>query len=354
MSADTVRTPIPLTVRTVQVVLGILWIGDGLLQLQPTMFTSSFAHQVLAPSAEGQPSVIAWPMHELDHLVALQPIGFNAVFAAAQLLIGVGLLARATVRPALALSMAWVAGVWALGEGFGMLFTGSASPLTGAPGGVLLYGIIGVVAWPRRQVGAVAPQGSAASGGILGETGARLVWAVLWVGSAVLWLLPANRASGAVSARIVAASANAPAWLAHLDQSMARSLSGGGTGLAVGLAVVSVAIGIGPLLVRRPTAFLVAGVAVALDFWLLGQSLGGLTTGTATDPNTGPLVVLLALALVPSYSPAAANEHAPAPVPVAVGGALTVPPGNTAMVAGAVPVPARVGATPVAPPAMRH
>jgi hypothetical protein len=291
-----------LTVRTVQIALGVLWIGDGLLQLQPSMFTTAFGDRVLAPSASGQPSVIAGPMHDLVHLLARQPAGFDAVFAAVQVLIGLGLLSRATVKPALALSLAWVAGVWALGEGFGMVFTGSASPLTGAPGGVLLYGIIGLVAWPRPGA-AADPSGSAASGGLLGETGARVAWAALWVTSAVLWLLPANRGTGAVATQIRAAGQGAPVWLAHLDGTVAHSLAGTGSGLSVALASVSLVIGLGPLITRRPTGFLVAGVALSLDFWLLGQALGGLTTGMATDPNAGPLFVLLAVALFPNHVP---------------------------------------------------
>ena len=291
-----------LTVRTVQIALGVLWIGDGLLQLQPSMFTTAFGARVLAPSASGQPTAIAGPMHDFVHLIARQPAGFDAVFAAVQVVIGMGLLSRVTVKPALALSLAWVAGVWALGEGFGMVFTGSASPLTGAPGGVLLYGIIGLVAWPRPAA-AADPSGSAASGGILGETGARVAWAALWVTSAVLWLLPANRGTGVVAAQIRVAGQGAPVWLAHLDGTVAHSLAGSGSGLSVALASVSLVIGLGPLVTRRPTAFLVAGVALSLDFWLLGQSLGGLTTGMATDPNTGPLFVLLALALFPNHVP---------------------------------------------------
>jgi hypothetical protein len=242
--------------------------------------------------------------------------------------------------------MAWVAGVWALGEGFGMLFTGSASPLTGAPGGVLLYGIIGVVAWPRRDAGAPDPDGSAASGGILGETGARVAWAVLWVASAALWLLPDNRKPGAVAAQIAGAGPDGPVWLAHLDRTVAHSLSGVGTGLAVTLAVASLVIGLGPLFARRPTAFLVAGVALSLDFWLLGQSLGGLTSGMATDPNAAPLFCLLALALFPNHPAAALAGPAPTWEPAAVpvpGGAF--PDGS--------PVLASVGATPISPPGMR-
>ena len=47
---------------------------------------------------------------------------------------------------------------------------------------------------------------------------------------------------------------------------------------------------------------------MALDFWVLGQAFGQVFTGMATDPDTGPLLVLLALAVyragVPAEAPA--------------------------------------------------
>jgi hypothetical protein len=42
---------------------------------------------------------------------------------------------------------------------------------------------------------------------------------------------------------------------------------------------------------------------LSIDYWVLGQSFGGITTGIATDPNAGPLFVLLALALFPNGAP---------------------------------------------------
>ena len=58
---------------------------------------------------------------------------------------------HATTREAIGILIS-VSGVLALvlGEGLGMLLTGSASALTGAPGSALLYGLIGLMAWPRK------------------------------------------------------------------------------------------------------------------------------------------------------------------------------------------------------------
>jgi hypothetical protein len=52
---------------------------------------------------------------------------------------------------------------------------------------------------------------------------------------------------------------------------------------------------------RRPGLFLAAGGVLSALLWITGQGLlGGIFTGTGTDPNTAPLVILLALAMVPA------------------------------------------------------
>ena len=52
-------------------------------------------------------------------------------------------------------------------------------------------------------------------------------------------------------------------------------------------------------LARRPwrTAAAAVGALAAIAFWVLGQNIGQMYSGQATDPNTGPLIVLMALAL---------------------------------------------------------
>jgi hypothetical protein len=201
--------------------------------------------------------------------------------------------------------------VWALGEGFGMLFAGMASPLTGAPGGALLYAAIGVLVWPRAAGRAAA--GPATADGPLGERGGKTIWAVVWSGMGILWLLPANRAGGSVSSAIGGAVSGEPSWLAHVQLSVAHALGHGGGTVAVACAALSFVIGLGPLVSRHTTIFLVAGAALALDYWMFGEAFGQLFTGDATDPNTGPLLVLLALALYPNRAPARSAAATPGP-----------------------------------------
>jgi hypothetical protein len=291
-------SPARVTARAIQIGLGVIWVVDGLLQLQPKMFGTGFADSVILPSAQGQPGIVTGVITHMAHLMSAQPVLTDLVFAGIQLLIGVGLLIRETVKPALALSFVWALGVWSLGEGFGGLLTGTAQPLTGAPGAAVLYLAIGLLVWPKREAREV--DGPAAAEGLLGSGGGLAIWAATWCGLGILWLLPASSDGGALPSALKGAASGEPGWLAQLQLTVAHSLGSGGTSVAVGAALLSFLIGVGPLLVRRYGIFLIAGAAMALDIWVLGQAFGQIFTGMATDPNTGPLLILLALAVYPA------------------------------------------------------
>jgi hypothetical protein len=186
-----------------------------------------------------------------------------------------------------------------------MLLTGGASPLTGAPGAVILYAVIGFLVWPagrseNEEATGIASSPSAC--GPFGQRGALGVWCGFWTLSAVLWLLPFNRGPGAISAQVSTAAAGEPAWYSHLLLSVSAAIGPHTTVLAWELALVSLVIGLGPLLTRHPAVFLWTGLAIELVYWVVGMSLGGMLTGSGTDPNAGPLVALLALALMPRSS----------------------------------------------------
>src|ERR1700760_3571331 len=133
--------------RGLQVGLGLIWLLDAALQLQPYMFGPFFVTQEIQPSSAGSPglvvSTVNWASQVMLHHIAL----YNALFASIQLLIACGLFFRRTVRLALAASVAWSLSVWWFGESFGGIFTG-LSPLEGLPGAVVLYALISVLLWP--------------------------------------------------------------------------------------------------------------------------------------------------------------------------------------------------------------
>jgi hypothetical protein len=292
--------------RALQLALGALWLLDGTLQFQPSMFGHGFP-QMLAGSAQGNPAVVARPITWSAGVIGHHVAALNAIFAATQLLLGLGIAWRPAVKLALAGSVAWSLAVWWLGEGLGGVLAGTASPVNGAPGAVLLYALLAVLLYPadRRPPDRVPagrhPAAAFTAARAVGRPAAQASWLVVWLGLAALALLPASRAVG----RTVAdTTPGEPAWLAWTDAHAASALTGHGLLAAVVLAVVFVIVASGTFLPRRAArAAVVLAVAIAAALWL-AQGLGGIFTGSATDPDTGPLLALLALAFWPLASSA--------------------------------------------------
>jgi hypothetical protein len=291
--------------RGLQIALGLVWLLDGVLQLQPYMFGPGFA-SMLGSTATGNPGVLASPILQASRLVGHDAVAWNTAFAVIQLAIAAGLLWRPTVKAALAGSVAWSLAVWWLGEGLGGLFTGTASPVTGAPGAVILYALIAAVVWPARTD---APRpGGIAGYGLLASKGSRAAWLVLWGGFAYLVMQPAVRASSGLRGALAANAAGEPGWLAAPDRATAAAIGSHGAVVCVVLAVLFAAIAAGILhpVTARPA--LAAAAIAGLVIWVTGENFGQILTGTATDPNTGPLLVLLAAAHWPRWR----RQHRPA------------------------------------------
>ena len=133
--------------RALQLCLASLWLLDGVLQVQVFMFGRGFARMVDA-AARGNPAVIAGPVSWAGRLIGAHGALATCAIAAVEVLLGLGIAWRPTVRLALAASIAWALGVWWLGEGLGGLLVAGASPVTGAPGAVILYAALALVLWP--------------------------------------------------------------------------------------------------------------------------------------------------------------------------------------------------------------
>ena len=296
--------------RKLQLGLGVIWLLDGVLQLQPFMFGKGFP-QMLAGNAPGNPALIANPITWSASLITHHLVILNAVFAAIQLALGLGIAWRPTVRLALGASVLWALGVWWIGEGLGGVLAGNASPVNGAPGAVILYALLAVLLWPADR----APAASFAAARAVGPRVARAAWLVVWAGLAVFALLPASRAPQATSGMIGSMAAGEPGWLAWIDAHAASALRGQGLAASIGLAAVLAAVAFGIYLPSRAARkIIVLAVVVAALLWL-AQGLGGIFTGSGTDPNTGPLLALLALAFWPAVPavPAVPAPATPAP-----------------------------------------
>jgi hypothetical protein len=271
------------------------------------MFGPGFA-QMLRSSAAGSPVFVTGPADWAAGVIAAHPVTANSAFAAIQLLLGLGIAWRPSLRVALAASVAWSVAVWWLGEGLGGLLNGTASPANGAPGPVILYALLALLLWPgQRDSGAAFPAGRFA-----GVAAARCCWLVVWGGLAWLALLPATDAAGALSRMVAGMASGQPQWLASITAHLAGYLRQRGPATAVVLAVLLAVIALGVLLPQPGMqAILVLAVLMAAAL-ALAQGLGGILTGTGTDPGSGPLLALLALAYWPRRGgqPAGPGESA--------------------------------------------
>jgi hypothetical protein len=297
--------------RALQLGLAAVWLLDGVLQYQPWMFTKAFG-QMLAGAAGGNPAVIASPITWDAHLVEHYPVLLNAVFATIQLLLGLGIAWRPTVRVALGASIAWSLAVWWLGEGLGGVLASPDSAVAGGPGAVILYALLAVLLWPTDRPSPLAPPFVAARA--VGAPVARALWLVLWGSMATIQLLPVNRAPQAVHDDITAMAAGEPRWLAALVNGTGSLTAHRGLAFSIGLAVVFCLLAVAvylPAPAVRVTV--VAAVVVGLLIWIPGQAFGGILAGGMTDPNSGPLLVLIALAY---WRPRQAPGPAPAQAPM--------------------------------------
>jgi hypothetical protein len=283
----TARDAVPLshfylrfTRRHLQIALGLFWLLDGALQLQPYMLGTDFANQVIAPTASGQPHWVSAPVLWGARLIAAHPVGWDVPFALIQLLIGFGLLFPRTARLALAVSVPWGLGVWFFGEGLSGMASGHASLLTGAPGSVLVYVLLAIAAWPSRDPRHEAPARWLA-----------VAWAVIWVGAAVLQALPAQN-TGPDLVGALAGPVPASGWV-----------TSHGTAVVAVLVIVEALIGLGALHRRTRGPAVAVGFVVALVIWVIGQDFGLLFSGQATDPNTAPLLALMAVAILGAARP---------------------------------------------------
>jgi cytochrome oxidase Cu insertion factor (SCO1/SenC/PrrC family) len=312
--------------KWLRVSFGLLWIFDGLLQLQTAM-PVALPTQVIQPAASSSPG---WVQHLVTNgtlIWSRHPISAAASAVWIQLGIGVLLLVarRGRVSQLAGLvSVGWGLVVWVFGEAFGGIFGDGLTWLFGAPGAVLLYCVAGaLIALPER-----AWLGQRLARSMLAVTG------VYFIGMAVLqawpgrgfWQGQANPHATAGSLTAMAqtmSTTRQPRVLSSLISSFASFDAQ--HGWAVNLAIVLALAGLGvALLTGRQQVVVVAlgfGSILCLAVWVVVQDLGFLG-GVGTDPNSMiPTLLLLAtahLALTTHAVEAPAAVAVPATAPESV------------------------------------
>jgi cytochrome oxidase Cu insertion factor (SCO1/SenC/PrrC family) len=326
--------------RVLRIGFGALWLFDGLLQAQPQM-AGGLPAQILQPAADGSPSWVVSLVNFGANVWNYHPIAAAASSVWIQVGIGLWLIFAVrgwSIRLAALSSVAWGLVVWSFGEAFGAIFAPSLTVLFGAPGGVLLYVVAGLLlmlpqrTWERPTTGRL----------VLGGSG------VFFVGMALLQAWPGR---GFWQGRL----GGGPGSLAAMIQSMAAtpqphalevivSRFGSFTesnGFAVNLVAVLVLAATGAAFCvsaarsdERLARIAVVGAAVfCLADWVLVEDLGFLG-GLGTDPNNMiPLILLFTggyLGLAPqpaaeTATVAAADEPAAAAVESTSPGSPTLP-----------------------------
>ena len=305
--------------RLLRIGFGLLWLFDGLLQLQGAM-PLGLPGSVIAPAASSSPG---WVQHLTNVGITIwsnHPVTAAAATVWIQVGIGVFLLVAPRgywSRAAGAASVGWGLVVWVFGEAFGGIFGHGSSWLFGAPGGVVFYVAAGaLVALPETAWG--SPR--------LGRGLLRAIGA-FFVGMGILQAWP-GRGSWSGGAHASSAAGTLTAMVSQMSQvsqpsvfaSWVRSFGSFQAGHAwlVNFVVVTLLIGVGAAFLTGNLRLVRAGVIVGSVFcaatWVLIQDFG-FFGGLGTDPNS---MVPMALLFIGGYvAMARVPVRPPAPEPVA-------------------------------------
>ena len=298
--------PEPSARRFLRITFGLLWLLDGLLQLQPGM-PGGLPTEVIKPAAATSPE---WVRQLVDSGITVWA-NHPSVAAASTVWIQVGIGLMLLVAPrgqwsqgAGLISAGWGLVVWSFGSAFGGIFAPGLTLLFGAPGAVLFYVVAGVLvalsdsAWSGPRLGRW----------VLGATGGLLLgFAVLqaWPGRG-FWQGSIGSGSGSLVAMVSQMSQiSQPKALSSLVSSFASFDRSHGWGVNLFAVVAMASIGTVLLVsagssrpslrarkMLRPTMVVLAVLCVA--DWVLIEDFG-FWGGTGTDPNS--MLPLLAVAV---------------------------------------------------------
>lgn len=284
--------------RRLQLVLAGLWLLDGMLKLQPYMFTKNFAPMTIGEATDGAPFWLADPIDWAKRIVSAHPVGTMVLFALVEIVIGLAIAYRPTLKQGLIACLVWVPFLWFFAEGLGGLATSTAGPLDGAPGASILYGVLAVLLWPTDRSG---PAVSSEAVRFVGTRAARIVWVALWGLLAALCLLPANREPGSVSDTIAGNVDGAPRGYVWLLDQATRWTAGRGAEIGIALAVLLAFVAVSVLIPRRRVvrAGIVLAIVLAALIWVFAEGFGMPFQGMGTDPDTGPLLAAIAVTFWP-------------------------------------------------------
>jgi cytochrome oxidase Cu insertion factor (SCO1/SenC/PrrC family) len=307
--------------RVLRIGFGLLWLLDGILQVQPKM-AGGLPSLVIEPTAQASPRWVQDLVNAGGTIWSNHPITAAAASVWIQAGIGIWLLAAPRGRWSRAAglaSVAWGLVVWVLGESFGGIFAPGLSWLSGAPGAVLLYCVAGALialpsrAWDTPRTGRLLLAGA-------GLFFAGMAVLQAWPGRGY-WQGSVHGQPGTLAGMIAGmAQTSQPRVLSAMVTAFGAFDSA--HGFAVNLFVVLALAATGALLLtgrrRLIRVAVIAATVLCLAAWVLIQDFGFLG-GLGTDPNSMiPTIILLAggylaLTVLPAAAPSTAADPATAP-----------------------------------------
>jgi hypothetical protein len=264
--------------RKFLIILGSIWLLDGFMQFKPLMLTQNFVTSVIWPNTWYQPMDIAYPIYSAGKIILSNVAVFDIIFGSIQLAIGLLLIIGKYTKAVIIFSVIWSVAVWWIGEGFGSLFTGQASLLTGAPGAVILYALVGIILYPSRNPERAEMNSRKIAGYALG---------FLFILGFILQMQPYYFLSRNVTWNL---SVN---WFIGMSgfQSLIFDVFIAGMFLCTGIGFI--------IFKNRKNTFSYISIALSIFIWVPGEMFGQIYTGLGTDPNSG--VILLLLSLIAMY-----------------------------------------------------
>jgi cytochrome oxidase Cu insertion factor (SCO1/SenC/PrrC family) len=310
----------PAARRLLRITFGLLWLLDGLLQLQGSM-PIGLPGTVMTPAASSSPGWVQHLTHVGTTIWSNHPVTAASATVWIQMGIGIFLLVAPRgywSRAAGAASVGWGLMVWVFGEAFGGIFGSGTSWLFGTPGAVAFYVVAGaLVALPETSW--ESPR--------LGK-GLLRVMGAFFVGMGI----HASSSSGTLSTMVSQMSqVSQPSVFASWVRSFGSFQAG--HGWLVNLIIVVLLIGIGAAFLsgtlRLVRVGVIVGSVLCLATWVLIQDFG-FFGGLGTDPNSMiPMALIftggyVAMARLPARAPV---TEAPPVSEVAPSGAVDTPTG---------------------------
>jgi hypothetical protein len=277
--------------------IGAFWLLDGLLQLQPYMFSRVFWVSAIESSISELPKpMYSYLLTLLTEYIIPYSLYYNLIFSLLEFLIGTLLLIprRAALIVGNLLSITWGMLVWIIGEGMGGITSLTIVRLnlrypdtimTGFPGPAIIYVLISAFLLLSLKRKSYMEEAS--------RLGAIVIFAI----GGFMQLLPEfwdPRVQFSIFTESVI-SGSAPSTFAPIIVKFASyfALNPVLANLIEILASVSVATS---LVLRAQARITIPVAAVWLGFvWVFCMGMGGLLNGTATDVGSPPVLFLLVI-----------------------------------------------------------